>query len=74
MDWRDYISVNPDILFGKPAVTGTRLGVETVLDFLAAGWTEAMLFDAYPRLTAEALQAVYLYGAALLETSAPAKM
>jgi uncharacterized protein (DUF433 family) len=66
MDWHDYISVDPNIIFGKPAVKGTRLGVELILDFLAAGWTEEMLFEAYPGLTPEALRAIYLYGADLI--------
>lgn len=31
------ISVNPDIRFGKPCLTGTRIDVATVLNALAAG-------------------------------------
>lgn len=63
MDWHDYISVNPNIIFGKPAVTGTRMGVEFLLELFAAGWDEAMVLENYSHLTLESLQAVFAYGA-----------
>ena len=37
MDWRDHITVDPQILVGKPIVKGTRISVKFVIDFLAAG-------------------------------------
>jgi len=67
MNWRDYIVSDPEILVGKPAVKGTRLSVDLILDRLADGWTTEDLFQAYPRLTPEALQAVFAFAAEVLK-------
>jgi uncharacterized protein (DUF433 family) len=65
MDWRAYIHTDPTILGGKPIIKGTRISVELILDRLANGWSELMLFESYPTLPKEALQAVYGF---MLET------
>jgi uncharacterized protein (DUF433 family) len=70
IDWREHIVADPNILVGKPTVRGTRLAVEMLLEHLAAGWTEAELFDSYPHLTPEALRAVYAYAAAVVHEDA----
>jgi len=67
MNWRDYIVSDPGILVGKPALKGTRLSVDLILDRLADGWTAEDLFQAYPRLTPEALQAVFAFAAEVLK-------
>jgi uncharacterized protein (DUF433 family) len=67
MNWRDYIISDPEILVGKPVVKGTRLSVDLVLDRLADGWTAEDLFKSYPRLTPEALQAVFAFAAEVLK-------
>ena len=67
MNWRDYIVSDPEILVGKPALKGTRLSVDLILDRLADGWTAEDLFEAYPRLTPEALQAVFAFAAEVLK-------
>ena len=61
IDWREHIEVRPDVMGGKPVIRDTRITVEIVLDWLAAGWTEAELFENYPRLTPEALKAVFAF-------------
>lgn len=61
MNWRAYIYTDSAILGGKPIIKGTRLSVELLLDRLANGWTEQMIFDSYPTLPKEALQAVYSF-------------
>jgi len=61
MNWRDYIHTDPDILTGLPVIIGTRLSVELLLGRLANGWTEQMIFESYPHLPKEALQAVYAF-------------
>lgn len=67
MNWRDYIVTDPEVLAGKPALKGTRLSVELILDRLADGWTTSDLIQAYPRLTPEALQAVFAFAAEVLK-------
>lgn len=39
MDWQNRITINPDILVGKPIIKGTRLAVEFIIDLLAQGWS-----------------------------------
>lgn len=59
MNWHDRIVADPDTLFGKPRIKGTRIGVEFVLDLLASGWTEARILESYPHLSPEDLQSVF---------------
>jgi len=49
------------VLLGKPAIRGTRISVEFVLERLADGWTEQQLLENYPRLTHDDLTAVFSY-------------
>ena len=67
MDWREHIVSDSGILVGKPVVKGTRLSVDLILDRLADGWTAEDLFKSYPRLTPEALQAVFAFAAEMLK-------
>jgi uncharacterized protein (DUF433 family) len=61
INWRDHIEVSPEVMGGKPVVRGTRITVEIVLEWLAAGWSEKELFENYPRLTSDALKAVFAF-------------
>ncbi len=61
MNWQDRIVSNPDTLFGKPHIRGTRIGVEFILDLLASDWDEAQILESYPHLTPEDLQAVFAF-------------
>ena len=54
---------DPDIMMGKPVVSGTRLTVELILVKLAAGETRAQMLAAHPRLTREGVQAALAYAA-----------
>ena len=47
------ISVSPDICNGRPVVAGTRIMVQTVLEFLGAGDTIEDVLEEYPSLTRE---------------------
>jgi uncharacterized protein (DUF433 family) len=61
--WAGYIERDIEILRGKPIVKGTRLSVEFVLDLFALGWSEQQVLDNYPRLTSEAIRAVFAFAA-----------
>jgi uncharacterized protein (DUF433 family) len=39
MTTNDRITLDPQVLLGKPVIRGTRLAVDFVLDLLARGWT-----------------------------------
>src|SRR5277367_5952311 len=45
------ISIKPDVCNGRPVVRGTRITVQTVLEFLAAGDSVENVLEEYPRLT-----------------------
>jgi uncharacterized protein (DUF433 family) len=60
-NWQDYIVSDEGVLLGKPTLKGTRLSVDFILGRLADGWTEAQLFESYPRLTRDHLRAAFSY-------------
>ena len=55
------ITVNPNVLVGKPVIKGTRLSVEYMLNLFAHGATVGEIVDEYPGLTHEDLQACFLF-------------
>ena len=63
MNWRDHISSNPEIMFGKMVINGTRIPVELILKKLAAGYSFEDLKQAYPRITKADVQACLLFAA-----------
>lgn len=66
MNWRNHISVNPKILYGKPVITGTRVSVDLITAKLAAGESFEQLLAAYPHITHEQLLACFSYVTDLL--------
>lgn len=55
------ITEDPQIMTGKPVVTGTRIPVEQVLAHLAETPDLKALFVAFPRLTTEDVQACFAF-------------
>jgi len=65
MEWPERITVNPEILGGKPVIRGTRLAAELILELLAAGETESDLMENYPGLTRQDILACLAYASYL---------
>lgn len=65
MNWRDHITVDPEVCHGNACISGTRVLVTTVLDNLAAGMDADEIARSYPSVTREAVRAVLFYAAAL---------
>lgn len=65
MNWRDHITVDPEVCHGRACIAGTRVLVATVLDNLAAGLSAEEITRSYPSLTAESVKAAVLYAAEL---------
>lgn len=65
MNWRDRISVDPQVCHGKVCVKGTRIMVSVILDNLAAGEPADSILRSYPSLVADDIQAVLGYAAEL---------
>ena len=63
MDWREYITVDPDVGHGKLCIKGTRIMVSVVLDNLAAGQTPEEITESYPSVGREAVRAAIAYAA-----------
>ena len=61
MNWHERIVANPETLFGRPHIKGTRIGVEFILDLMASGWREAQILESYPHLQREDLLAVFAF-------------
>ncbi|UJS18496.1 MAG: DUF433 domain-containing protein [Candidatus Jettenia sp.] len=60
------ITINPEVMVGKPTIRGLRITVEQILKALAAGITVQELLEDYPELEPEDIQAVLLYAAELV--------
>ena len=63
MGWEDLITVTPGVRSGKPCVRGTRITVQDVLEYLAAGMTEAQILADFPSLTSASIRAVLAFAA-----------
>jgi len=63
MTLTDRIEIDPEVMLGKPVIRGTRIPVELILRKLSEGASEGDLFDAYPRLRREDIQAAMRYAA-----------
>jgi uncharacterized protein (DUF433 family) len=63
MSLLDRISIDPEIVHGRPAVSGTRMRVADVLSLLAAGATEDEILADYPYLAADDIKACLAYAA-----------
>jgi uncharacterized protein (DUF433 family) len=61
MKWQDRITIDPQVLVGKPTIKGTRIAVEFVIDLLGRGWTQEQILAAYDHLTREDIQACLAY-------------
>jgi len=57
------IEVNPDIMFGKPVIKGTRITVEHILYKLGAGLTPEQILEDHPHLEIEDIHAAQKYAA-----------
>lgn len=60
------IQVDPDIMFGKPVIKGTRITVEQILYKLAEGMTPEEVMKDHPHLTIDDIHAAQNYAADVL--------
>jgi uncharacterized protein (DUF433 family) len=66
MNWQERITLDPNILVGKPVIKGTRLAVEFIIGLLANGWSEEDILRNYTGVTREDIQACLGYASAVL--------
>ncbi|MBA2691790.1 MAG: DUF433 domain-containing protein [Rubrobacter sp.] len=65
MQWREHISVDPNVCHGQACIKGTRVMVSVVLDNLADGASREEILRDYPSLTDESIHAALAYAAEL---------
>jgi len=68
MTWQDRITIDPNVLVGKPIIKGTRISVEFVVDLLGRGWTTAEALKEYDHLKPEDIQACLAYASDVLKS------
>ena len=65
--WQERITINPNVLTGKPVIKDTRLAVEFIIELLANGWAEDEILQNYPGVTHEDILACLEYAGAMLK-------
>ncbi len=60
------IIVDPDICNGKPIIAGTRIPVQTVMEFLGAGDSIEEILEEYPSLSREDIYACLQFATKLM--------
>ncbi len=57
------ITLNPEVMGGKPCIRGTRVTVGTIVGLIAAGHSLDEVLEAYPYLTRDDLLEALAYAA-----------
>ena len=60
------ITMNPNVMLGKPTIRNLRLTVEQILKALAGGVSIDELLEDYPELEIEDIQAIFLFSSELV--------
>ncbi len=60
---KEYISIDPNVRFGKPCIKNTRISVFDVLNWLASGMSKQDIQEDFPELTMEAINSCLLFAA-----------
>ena len=61
--YKNRITIDPNVMVGKPVIAGTRVPVYLVFRKLAQGMKTDEILRDYPRLTEEDVRAAIWYGA-----------
>lgn len=63
----DRITIDPDVMDGKPCIRGMRIQVSLLLNLVANGMTEKEIIKAYPYLEPEDISQSFRYASWLAE-------
>ena len=66
MNWQEHITIDSDVLVGKPVIKNTRLSVDFILELLAQGWPESEILRNYPGITSTDIRACLAYASETL--------
>ena len=62
----DRITIDDNICNGRPTVRGTRISVQTILNFLSVGDSSADILNQYPSLESDDISACIKFAADLM--------
>ena len=65
MNWRDQITIDPDVCHGRASIRDTRVLVATILDNFAAGLDTEEITMSFPSVPRESVRAAVYYAAEL---------
>ncbi len=63
----DRITIDENILNGKPSIRGKRISVQTILEFLSAGDSAEEILKQYPSLEKEDINACLKFASMLMD-------
>ncbi|MFH1831420.1 MAG: DUF433 domain-containing protein [bacterium] len=63
------ITINPNVMVGKPVIKGTRLTVQFILGLLAHGQTMDDIKKEYPNIEREDITACLIFATKTLDSS-----
>lgn len=63
IDWRKFISGDPEIHHGEACIKGTRIPVSMIVGSVADGMSFDEIIDSYPQLKKESVKAALAYAA-----------
>ena len=61
MEALERITLDPEVMGGKPCIRGLRVTAGTILGLLASGHANREILEAYPDLEAEDIRAAFVY-------------
>jgi uncharacterized protein (DUF433 family) len=62
-EYAAYISISPEIRFGKPCIKGTRIAIADILGWLASGMSHEDIFESFPSIKEEHIRASLAFAA-----------
>ncbi len=62
-NFREYISIDPNIRFGKPCIKGTRISIADILGWLAGDASFKEILEDFPELKREHILAALAFAA-----------
>jgi len=66
MEPMERITIDSEVMVGKPVIKGTRITVQLIVQLLANGATETEILNDYPDLKKEDIKAALLYASECL--------
>ena len=62
-NWKDRISINPEIRFGKPCIRGTRIAILDILAWLSIDQSFEEIIEDFPQISREDILAALTFAA-----------